>query len=377
MPMGIQEIATVTGLSKSTVSRALRGMSNVADSTIDQVRRVADELGYVPSSAAAGLATGRQRAVGVVVPVIDRWFYVKALGGVDAELRRAGYDLVLYNLGGPGGDRDRAFRRSMLRHRVDALVLLSLVLDETERAELELTRHPMIVIGGPAPGLRNVGVDDVVVAGIAVDHLCSLGHRDVAYVGGQDEAGMNVAVPWLRRDGFALAMRAHGLSVREEWVLDGRFSFAGGVDAGRALFGAGRGLGSGGGAGGGGAGGRGAGSGAGGAGGGAGVGGAGGLGAVRPTAVFCASDEMALGVVLAAQQAGLSVPEDVSVMGIDGHEYGEVVGLTTVSQDPVAQGRVAARAVLAEVDGAVAGPLPASPAHLVVRATTAAPPRAR
>ncbi|WFR66455.1 hypothetical protein P9139_16805 [Curtobacterium flaccumfaciens] len=78
------------------------GMSTVADSTIDQVRRVADELGYVPSSAAAGLATGRQRAVGVVVPVIDRWFYVKALGGVDAELRRAGYDLVLYNLGGPG-----------------------------------------------------------------------------------------------------------------------------------------------------------------------------------------------------------------------------------------------------------------------------------
>jgi LacI family transcriptional regulator, repressor for deo operon, udp, cdd, tsx, nupC, and nupG len=339
--MGIQEIATVTGLSKSTVSRALRGMSTVADSTIDEVRRVADELGYVPSSAAAGLATGRQRAIGVVVPVIDRWFYVKALGGVDAELRRAGYDLVLYNLGGPGGDRDRAFRRSMLRHRVDGLVLLSLVLDETERAELELTRHPMIVIGGPAPGLRNVGVDDVAVAGIAVEHLCGLGHRDVAYVGGQDEAGMNVAVPWLRRDGFVDALAARGIAVREDWLLDGRFSFAGGVDAGSALFGGGRG---------------------------------GALGA-PPTAVFCASDEMALGVVLAARRAGLAVPGDVSVIGIDGHEYGEVTGLTTIAQDPVAQGRVAARAVLAEVDGGVAGPLPASPAHLVVRSTTG-PPRA-
>ncbi|GAA3337486.1 LacI family DNA-binding transcriptional regulator [Curtobacterium pusillum] len=333
--MGIQEIATVTGLSKSTVSRALRGMSSVADTTIDQVRRVADELGYVPSSAAAGLATGRQRAVGVVVPVIDRWFYVQALGGVDAELRRAGYDLVLYNLGGPGGDRDRAFRRSMLRHRVDALVLLSLVLDETERAELELTRHPMVVIGGPAPGLRNVGVDDVVVAAIAVDHLCGLGHREVAYVGGQDEAGMNVAVPWLRRDGFVDAMVAHGLAVREDWILDGRFSFAGGVDAGAALFAT--------------------------------------APASRPTAVFCASDEMALGVMLAARRAGLSVPGDVSVLGIDGHEYGEVVGLTTVAQDPVAQGRTAARAVLAELDEGVAGPLPAAPAHLVVRSTTGVP----
>ncbi|MDR6574582.1 DNA-binding LacI/PurR family transcriptional regulator [Curtobacterium sp. 320] len=343
--MGIQEIATVTGLSKSTVSRALRGMSTVADTTIDEVRRVADELGYVPSSAAAGLATGRQRAIGVVVPVIDRWFYVKALGGVDAELRRAGYDLVLYNLAGPGGDRDRAFRRSMLRHRVDGLVLLSLVLDETERAELELTRHPMIVIGGPAPGLRNVGVDDVAVAGIAVEHLCGLGHRDVAYVGGQDEAGMNVAVPWLRRDGFVDALAARGIAVREDWILDGRFSFAGGVDAGEALFGGRDGRRS--------------------------VGRDG----AWPTAVFCASDEMALGVVLAARRAGLSVPEDVSVIGIDGHEYGEVTGLTTIAQDPVAQGRVAARAVLAEVDGGLAGPLPASPAHLVVRSTTG-PPRA-
>ncbi|MDM7890544.1 LacI family DNA-binding transcriptional regulator [Curtobacterium caseinilyticum] len=335
MHTGIQEIATVTGLSKSTVSRALRGMPTVADTTIDQVRRVADELGYVPSSAAAGLATGRQRAVGVVVPVIDRWFYVKALGGVDAELRRAGHDLVLYNLGGPGGDRGRAFRRSMLRHRVDALVLLSLVLDETERSELEFTHHPVIVIGGPAPGLRNVGVDDLAVTESAVAHLAGLGHREIAYLGGQDEDGMNVAVPHLRRDGFVEAVRSRGLTVREDRMLDGRFSFAGGAAAGAYLFDR--------------------------------------AASDRPTAVSCASDEMALGVLLAAAQAGLAVPGDVSVMGIDGHEYGAVVGLTTVAQDPAAQGRAAARAVLAEVDGGSAGPLPAAPTELVVRTTTAPP----
>lgn len=335
--MGIQEIATVTGLSKATVSRALRGLPSVAETTVDHVRRVADELGYVPSSAAAGLATGRQRAVGVVVPVIDRWFYAKAIGGVDVELRRAGYDLVLYNLGGPGGDRDRAFRRSMLRHRVDALVLLSLVLDETERTELELTRHPMIVIGGPAPGLRNVGVDDVAVAATAVGHLLGLGHRRIAYVGGQDEAGMNVAVPYRRRDGFLGAMAAAGQHVPPSWLADGRFSFAGGAAAGALLLS--------------------------------------GSGSGRPTAVFCASDEMALGVLLAARRLGLRVPDDLSVIGIDGHEYGAVVGLTTVAQDPEAQGRVAARAVLAEVDGARPEAVPPAPATLVVRGTTGAPPR--
>ncbi len=329
--MGIQEIASVTGLSKSTVSRALRGLPSVAGPTIDQVRRVADELGYVPSSAAAGLATGRQRAVGVVVPVIDRWFYVKALGGVDAELRAAGHDLVLYNLGGPGGDRDRAFRRSMLRHRVDALVLLSLVLDETERAELELTRHPMIVIGGPAPGLRNVGVDDAVVSRLAVQHLVRLGHRAIAYMGGQDEDGMNVAVPYLRHDGFVDAMAAVGCAVRTAWMVNGRFSFDGGVAAGTELLAA---------------------------------------ESDRPTAVFCASDEMALGLLVAAHRAGVRVPEDLSVIGVDGHEYGATVGLTTVAQDPEAQGRTAARAVLAEVEGHA--PEPAGPAavELVVRGTT-------
>jgi len=337
MPTGIQEIATVTGLSKSTVSRALRGISTVADTTIDQVRRVADELGYVPSSAAAGLATGRQRAIGVVVPVIDRWFAVRALGGIDAELRRADHDLVLFNLGGPGGDRGRAFRRSMLRHRVDGLVLLSLVLDETERSELDLTHHPIVVIGGPAPGLRNVGVDDLAVIETAVAHLAGLGHREIAYLGGQDEDGMNVAVPYLRRDGFVEAVRSRGLTVREDRLLDGRFSFAGGAAAAAHLFARPPGD--------------------------------------RPTAVACASDEMALGVLLAAAQAGLTVPGDVSVTGIDGHEYGAVVGLTTVAQDPEAQGRTAARAVLVEADGVPAGPLPPAPARLVVRSSTAAPRR--
>ena len=155
-------------------------------------------------------------------------------------------------------------------------------------------------------------------------------------MGGQDEAGLNVAVPHLRRDGFLDAMRSAGSAVPERWSLDGRFSFAGGTAAGAVLFAE--------------------------------------PATARPTAVLCASDEMALGVLLAAHRAGLAVPEAVSVMGIDGHEFGATVGLTTVAQDPVAQGRTAARAVLAEVDGGVAGPIAAAPAHLVARASTGPPP---
>ncbi|BDZ49297.1 hypothetical protein GCM10025867_15380 [Frondihabitans sucicola] len=148
---GIQEIASATGLSKATVSRALRNLPSVAPATVMAVRRKADELGYIPSSAASGLATGRNHAVGVVVPVIDRWFYIRVLEGVDAELRRAGYDLILFNLAGQAGNRERVFHRSILRKRVDALVLLSLVFDEAEREQLELTEYPTLVIGGRHP----------------------------------------------------------------------------------------------------------------------------------------------------------------------------------------------------------------------------------
>jgi LacI family transcriptional regulator, repressor for deo operon, udp, cdd, tsx, nupC, and nupG len=330
---GIQDIAVATGLSKSTVSRALRGLPSVAEPTIAEVRRVADEIGYIPSSAAAGLATGRQRAVGVVVPVFDRWFYVKALGGIDDALRTAGYDLVLFNLGGGSSERARAFHRSMLRGRVDALVLLSLVFDESEREQLELTEYPMIVIGGPAPGVRHVGVDDVEVATLATAHLTSLGHRDVAYVGGLDESGMNVAVPYLRRDGFVAAMRGVGVDPGPSRLLDGGFSFRGGHAAMRRLIDAGD----------------------------------------VPTAVFAASDEMALGVMQAAAEAGLRVPGDLSVIGIDGHEWGPVVGLTTIEQDPAQQGRDATGALLHEVDTGEALPIGAASARLVVRSSTAPP----
>jgi LacI family repressor for deo operon, udp, cdd, tsx, nupC, and nupG len=336
---GIQEIASATGLSKSTVSRALRNLPSVAPSTVMAVRRKADELGYIPSSAASGLATGRNHAVGVVVPVIDRWFYVRVLEGVDAELRRAGYDLILFNLAGKAGNRERVFHRSILRKRVDALVLLSLVFDEAEREQLELTEYPTLVIGGPAPGIRHLGIDDHAVAFRATKYLLGLGHRRIAHIGGQDEAGMNVLVPGERHEGYVDALAEAGIAARPEWSPNGEFTFAGGHDSmARLLEGAGE---------------------------------------DRPTAVFAASDEMAFGAMIAIQHAGLRVPDDISVVGIDGHAYGETLGLTTFAQDPTAQGARAARVLLGELAGQPALPwFEPAPVSFVERTSAGPPPPA-
>src|ERR1700712_734517 len=98
----IDDVARATGVSTATVSRALRGLPNVSDTTRAAVRRAADELGYVASSSASGLASGRTLAMGVVVPSVSRWFYTSVLEGVDSALREANYDMILYNLASRG-----------------------------------------------------------------------------------------------------------------------------------------------------------------------------------------------------------------------------------------------------------------------------------
>ena len=333
---GIQEIARETGLSKSTVSRALRGLPSVTAETTNTVRRAADRLGYIPSSAAAGLATGRNRTIGVLVPVIERWFYIAVLEGIDAELRKAGYDLILYSLGGPVGDRDRFFHRSILRKRIDALVVLCLLFDDEEREQLHQMDLPVVVVGGPGPGVRHVGIDDRKAARAAVEHLIELGHRRIAHIGGEDELGMNRAVPVERRTGYREALDDAGIAARDDWTVDGEFSFDGGHRAMQTILSSAEPL---------------------------------------PTAVFAASDEMALGAMAAIADAGLRVPQDLSVIGIDGHQYGAAMGLTTIAQHPYEQGVEATRALLAELEGApTLDDFPAAPFELVVRRSTAAPP---
>ena len=332
---GIDEVARATGVSTATVSRALRGLPNVSDKTRAAVRRAADELGYVASSSASGLASGRTLAMGVVVPSVSRWFYTSVLEGVDAELRSASYDMILFNLGGHRGDRERVFHRSILRKRTDALLALCLDFTPDERHQLASLGHPTIVVGGPVKGLRSVGIDEKGTARTATEHLIGLGHRDIAHIGGEDEEGLNKQVPIGRLHGFQAAMRQAGLPVRPEWIIPGGFSLPQSRAAMNALLD---------------------------------------RPGPRPTAVFAGSDEMAMGAMLAAQDHGLSVPGDLSVIGIDNHDFAESFGLTTMAQDPIDQGAVATRILLDELGGAE--PRSRSvrmPATLIVRSSTAAP----
>jgi LacI family transcriptional regulator, repressor for deo operon, udp, cdd, tsx, nupC, and nupG len=334
----ISEIADELGISKSTVSRALRGVSSISDSTVAAVREAAERLGYVPSVAAAGLSTGRNQAIGVVVPSLNRWFYNSVLTGINRTLAELNYDVVLFDLDRSHLSGTRLFARSLLRRRVDALIVIATVFSSDELEEFALLDIPMIAVGPPTAGIRTIGVDDAAIMTAVTEHLLGLGHRTLGLLGGYDTESLTVFGAAEREHAFMKAALGAGAVIDPTWMLSGGYRSDVALQVVAPLF----------------------------------------SGATRPTALVCASDEMAIGAMYAIRQAGLRVPEDVSVAGIDGHEYAEAFGLTTCEQDPEDQGARAARQLVAEVEGAPAADT-FEPAgfSLVVRGSTAPPPRSR
>ena len=341
--MTIQQVAALAGVSTATVSRALAGKKTVSTSTRLRVEAAAKELGYVVSSAASSLASGRTRNVGVVMPFLDRWFYTRVLKGAHEALSDAGYDLTLYHLDAaapePGEPRNprraRLFDEFLRRQRVDGLVAVSLELTDAELDCLRTIGKPVVGIGGPLPGVLTMSIDDTEIARLATDHLLSLGHRQIAHIGGDPLLDLDFHLPANRRAGYETALRAHGIAPDHLMVRVADFTITGGYCATLQLLGDPR---------------------------------------VAPTAIFAASDEMAIGAILASRDLSRRVPEDLSIIGIDGHELGEFFGLTTVSQFPETQGRLAAEAVLSALDDK------STPAHnmalpfeLVVRRSTSVP----
>ncbi|SDZ35125.1 DNA-binding transcriptional regulator, LacI/PurR family [Amycolatopsis xylanica] len=303
MSSSLDDVAQLAGVSPATVSRALRGLPSVAVTTRDRVRAAAAELGYVSSPSASSLASGRTATVGVVVPYLDRWYFSTVIAGAEKVLREAGMATLLYNIGDTAG-RTRFFAELPLRKRVDAVLVLSLPLTEPETQALTGLDLPVVSVGQVAEGIPMVGIDDYAATRSAIRLLAQLGHRDIAFIGQLDPVPLGFPTPRARLRAYQDAMAEFELG--EPMEADGHFTVSGGETAMTTLL----------------------------------------TGAKRPTAVFAASDEMAFGALRGLRKTGLRVPEDVSVVGFDGHELTGLVDLTTVAQPVADQGATAARLLL-------------------------------
>lgn len=306
---GIKDVAREAGVSTATVSRALRGLPRVSDETRERVLAAAARMEYVASPHAASLASGTTRTVGVVVPNVTRWFFGSVIHGAEELLRSEGYDVLLYDITGDPEARHRLFSTHLLSKRVDAVMVLALRPTEQEIASLSKVGTPTVVVGGFVPQWPSIRIDDVLAATTAVQHLIELGHERIAHVGGTpdpEHAGLELSVPGDRLRGYRQTMADAGLPIDPAWEVTGDFSAHGGLTAAGRLLEA----------------------------------------ATLPTAVFAASDEMAIGATHALRQAGLRVPDDISVVGIDDHELSEYFDLTTVAQPAHELGRLGARILL-------------------------------
>ncbi|MDR1386874.1 MAG: LacI family transcriptional regulator, partial [Propionibacteriaceae bacterium] len=282
----------------------------VTDQTRALVRRVAAELDYVPSPSAVALASGRTRSVALVAPAISRWFFAQVCEGAARTLRRAGFDALLHFL--PDQVQPRAtFDPDPLRGRVDAVLVASMTFSDQEAERLRELGLPAVFVSTHQPGFPFVGIDDEAAAAAATGHLIGLGHRVIGHVGGPHSDFSPRSPTWRRRLGWRRALTQAGLEQAPE--LDGAADFSAQAGGQAALA----------------------------------------LKERRPdlTALFVASDEMAMGAIAALESNGWRVGRDVSVVGLDGHDMGYLVGLTSLAQPAQAQGAWAAQFLLDALAG--------------------------
>ena len=325
----IAQVAAEAGVGIGTVSRVLNDSPSVSAGTRRRVLEAIETLEYRPSPTARALSTGRTNAIGVVAPFFTQPSAIERLRGVSHQLADAGYGLILHDIERPD-QRGALFGSLATRGRIDGLLAISLAPTDTETRRLQQAGVPTVVIDREHPVLPCISIDDCAGGRMATEHLLALGHRRIAFLGDEEANLFGFDSSARRRAGFEAAMSAAGARVEPPLVERRPHGRDAARDGAAALL------------------------------------------AVDspPTAVFAGSDVQALGVLEAAQAAGVAVPDQLSVIGFDDIEAAAYMGLTTVAQPLDQIGRLGADLLLR----AVAGEQVSSrrmPLAIVERGTTA------
>ncbi|MFT4210555.1 MAG: substrate-binding domain-containing protein [Microbacterium sp.] len=320
----IYDVARLAGVSHQTVSRVLNGHPNIRESTRARVEAAMAEIRYTPNSIARALATRRTRRIGVLVDRPEQYGPGSTLRGIEEAARAAGYTVSASTVADAPDLGTDAGVAHLRMQGVDALCVIaprySTIADLT-RAAHDLPT--LLVTAEPADGVLTVAVDQYAGAARAVDHLLSLGHRDILHLGGP----LDWVDARVRSRAWSDRLAAAGLPARPPVIGDWTSDF--GYEVGRRP---------------------------------------GALG--QATAVFAANDQMALGLLHGLHERGLRVPDDVSVIGFDDLPDARhlLPPLSTVRQDFHALGALSLTSLIASLDRPVASSM--IEPELVVRAST-------
>lgn len=296
MTVTIRDVAKRLGLSITTVSRALDGYADVAEDTRQLIYRTAHEMGYAPNQAARQLRRQRADSIGYILPAekprFSDPFFAEFIAGLGDEACSRGVDLLVSSAQ-PGSENERLlYERWLNSHKVDGFVLNRLHTIDWRAAYLQQADFPFVTFERP-PGCDecpSVEVNNRLWARKLIDHLVSLGHRRIAFIG----ASPDLVIQAERFAGYQDGLAAHDLRLEPQLVYHADLTSEGGFLAGQALL----------------------------------------QQADPPTAIACISDTTAFGVLHAAREAGKVAGRDLAVTGFDGVEGFEHTQppLTTVNQ---------------------------------------------
>jgi LacI family repressor for deo operon, udp, cdd, tsx, nupC, and nupG len=334
----IHEVARRAGVSTATVSRAIANPGQVTEETRGRVLAAIREAGYTPNATARNLRARSTKTVLVLLPGLGNSFWNVIINSIEDVLSEAGYGVIF---GDTRNDpkREGHYERLVRGGQVDGVLLFTGRLPHPDFVHLDRT-IPITLVSNEVPGCSELplfGIDNREAARMMTDHLIAEGHRRIAHLTGPEDNPEAAE----RIRGFREALVAAGLDAGDDLIWPGGFDPASGVRGAGHFFAL----------------------------------------ADRPTAVFAASDEGAIGFIKALKNRGVSVPRDVSVAGFDGIEYSAMYdpALTTVLQPRAELGRLAGENLVRRMDRSAPRLPPARvaiPCTLLIRDSVAPPPGA-
>jgi len=333
----INDVAALSGVSKSTVSNVVRGTGSVSAATRARVRKSITALGYRPNAAARNLVQQRTNLIGVVVGDLANAFNAELVKRMEQHASADQYTTLVCNTNGLA-DREAARIEALLEQRVDGIALLEFTGDRAMLSQLLAERIPVVMVSCWADYADCVAVDDYAGIAMAVEHLVGLGHERIGHV---IDPLMEQGTRRARADAFERSLLRHGLRVPPEWSVTWETGDDPGSDerALRRVF----------------------------------------AEQPAPTAMVAADDFTAIRLMELVEGMGLCVPRDVSVIGFDGISIGELsrISLTTVAQPAEQLAALSIRLLLNRIEQ---GPDAPGEQHrlqpsLVVRGSTAPPGR--
>lgn len=278
----IKDVAREAGVSKATVSKYLNGAPYVAEETRQRIAKAVERLQFQPNSVAQGLSRRRSNTIGVVLANVANPFYAELFRGIEETTSAQGYTLLLASTDGEP-KKERAIVQAMRQRQVDGIIFASVRLADREVAKLARDGAHVVLASRHLPdaGVDYVVIDSVHGARLAVEHLIGHGHERIGYIGGPQ----SIVQFQERRRGYEQALNEAGVPVDPALCVETeRLRIEDGAGAARRLMDS----------------------------------------SEPPTAIFAATDNLAFGVLRACLDLGLSVPEQLALIGFDNVAFGEI-----------------------------------------------------